>query len=493
MDLLQGYGSDGSSSTSSVENIGPSLSSSKTNNTTSASSFSLPNTTAVATTTTTTNNKYGRNSTTSIANKKKKGTRILKLNSVLPPEILERLTRSSVQNAGGSSGKYDTSSDDDSDSENDNPPSFTKGSIQRVEPSQRKKSIVRKRKQAGGHVDINTKKENIFSKETQKNIGGDVALDSLLSDLQSVAPTEETKKEKNRSKSDKNNDNDKLGLAFMNVSNTVIRKKQNDKNDIVDIHATTPIAGKKRTNAVIKDVSSDEEEDEKEEVDAHEKVSMFPSTESNQQKQNQSNIVSSSSRSNKGTAIKRPRSAAVPTVPSNFQTVKMPSNYMEPYQTTQMSMAPPPLQPPPSSYHQYQNEQNNQTATQRTQPTKMSKRELEKALRSGNFDAIDSSNMTQSIDSSHYMAPSQNELLATASASSQSASEYRTSNLQMYVPSEGASVGTNNVTSTQRSKHQIHSLVASARKLEADRARLGAMGIGGKKSTRTTAKKKYGW
>lgn len=510
MDLLQGYGSDDESTSSVETGTGPeqlpvpsSLSS------TPAPIPALAHYTKAAAPNIPKKNPIASSSSSSLllssTAKTKKGKRILKLNSVLPPDILERLTRSFVQSAGG---RYESSSDDDGDDDDDDDESNVRSTI-----DNKKKGAVGMRTSASSNKKSpHEKKSRSFLKEKQKkNISGDLGLDSLLSDLQSAVPTVPTEESKKKggggggkSNSEKNGD-EKLGLAFMNVSNTVVRKKRNDKDVVVDVHVTTSRASKKRSNIEIEDLDSEEEMDEEEKVQIDSNIDvvpLFPSARTHeqqqqqqqfeQQKNNQSKYVSNSIKTNTSNPMKRPRNAvkAAPSIPSNFQTVKIPNDTMEAHQYTESAMAP----PSKSSHHQCQTEHVTlQQPNQITQPTKMSKRELEKALRAGNFDSIDSSNITQNIDSSSYIQPSENELLATASTSNAAVSQYNTANLQMYVPSEGNSVATNQLSSQQKGKHQIHSLVANARKLEADRARLGAMGLGGRKSTRSDAKKKYGW
>jgi len=513
MDFLQGYGSDdeshsSSSSSSLVEERRTDNNSlnAKTNN---DLKVTATKTTATATAKTTSSSK----SLTSKSNnndykRKKKGTKILKLNSVLPPDILERLTRSTVQHAASSAGsksnnisgtntttswnKYDYDSSDDSSDDNSNNDNNNNDNNNRRnkkgDTSTSKKSFL-------------TQRNNNNNNDTHKNIGGDLGLDSLLSDLQSVVPTSSTSKVPKPNSKNNDNGTSKMGLAFMNVSNTVVRTKKNSLNSVVDIHGSNHIE--------VEDVHSDDDNDndtnEANHLSSNDAIPLFPSSRKRPPNEEENNINRNTLSNTVGNQyknsnfIKRPRHTvtAAPTVPSNFQTLKVPS-YNTHHDTSLQST----ISNQQQHYHQqhqqqqqqqqyYQNEQQINQST--IKQTKMSKRELEKALRSGNFDAIDSSNITQSIDTSTYNTPSENELLATASTSNPNGSQYRTSNLQMYVPSEGTSVATGDVSSKQRSKHQIHSLVANARKLEADRARLGAMGLGGRKSNRADAKKKYGW
>jgi len=497
MDLLTGYGSDDSSSSSSSSSSSVQKGPVQQQPTTKppppvSTSESAPAATSSL-------KKFKRNDQNAT------GKRILKLNAVLPPDILERLTRSTVQSGGARTARiasdgYGRGNDDsdDSDSDSDNDDSGNEAMASKRNRYRRNNS---------------NSKSNTTEKHT--NIGNDLGLNSLLSDLQTVAPSAAASKNKNAKnkkngiqKQNENNTvqvkdnekNEKLGFAFMNVvSNTTTRKKRgkNDDNDdqnaVLDIHSTSATATdhpRKKAKAAVEEVDSDSDDEQIEDANA---VPLFPSAQNQQPMKytnnnaiRRPNITSNEvETASSSSSIKRP---VIPSIPSNFQTIRI-----QPQQSHHQQLH---QQPNPNIQVQTQHYQHHETPISNTTTnTKKSKRELEKALRMGNFDAIHTSNIqiSQSIDTNNHIQPSEQELLATAATSHQAVSFYNTSNLQSYVPSEGTTAVMKDVSSTQKSKHQIHSLVENARKLEADMARMNAMGRGRGKSTRANAKKKYGW
>jgi hypothetical protein len=140
-------------------------------------------------------------------------------------------------------------------------------------------------------------------------------------------------------------------------------------------------------------------------------------------------------------------------------------------------------------YHQ--TEQNEMNLDSSNQKAKRSKRDIEKALRAGNFENIDSLT-TQTIDTREYDQPDEHQILATSGLAAEGSSSFRTSGLERYVPSEGMSVQ-GGVVGKMKGKSQIHSLVSSAASYEANQRRMAAMGLGKAKSGRADAKRKYGW
>ena len=115
---------------------------------------------------------------------------------------------------------------------------------------------------------------------------------------------------------------------------------------------------------------------------------------------------------------------------------------------------------------------------------KRSRKEMEKALRSGNLDAVEDSNMT-TLDAEQAVYVPQEETYAVPSSGA-----VRVAPVRMYDPKAGTDVVQAEVTGKQRGKHQINVLMASAASLELQRAR--GMG-GGVKNKRADAKRKYGW
>jgi len=374
----------------------------------------------------------------------KKGRRLLRLNAVLPREILDRLAK------GASS---DTDSDNSDGNSSDNP---KKG----------------KRQSAKEAVKMTRKKK-------PENSATDKGLNSLLTDLNGFAPIENNMRaHKTGAK------NEILGMAFMKVSTSVVRKKRDDA-PVVDIHGTTvapssieaeSVQTKKKQEIIVEDVESDSEPDPEPDQD-HSKLSTrdvpvetLPSTGSMKPTR------SSSAR----LQYNVPRPAPIP--PSGLSAgMKRPINAVSEVAQHQhlpeQQLGETQLQPP-----------------QQQKPTKRSKKELEKALRAGNFDSINE--YTQKIDSVNYANPNEHQYLGSSGAGEDSTggSQFRTSGMERYVPSEGTSVAQSGLSGKMKGKHQIHSLVSNAAKLEADQRRMAAMGTASRgKSNREGAKKKYGW
>ena len=99
---------------------------------------------------------------------------------------------------------------------------------------------------------------------------------------------------------------------------------------------------------------------------------------------------------------------------------------------------------------------------------------------------------TQKIDSISSNSPNEQQILAS-SGLSEGGSSFGTSGLERYIPSEGASIKQGGLSGKMKGKHQIHALVSSAAKYEAEQRRMNAMGTNKGKSSRADAKKKYGW
>ena len=153
--------------------------------------------------------------------------------------------------------------------------------------------------------------------------------------------------------------------------------------------------------------------------------------------------------------------------------------------------------------HQYQQEEQQQQ--QQQQPSmgaqhakKKSRRDLERSLRAGNFDALgDDSRMAtlhqDDVDYGGGYALTEADLSeAAARAAAAEAAKRGAAGLRMYDPSAGADVDVGGeISQKHRSKHQINQLVAKAAVLEAHRAG-GVRTVKGS-NTRADAKRKYGW
>ena len=125
--------------------------------------------------------------------------------------------------------------------------------------------------------------------------------------------------------------------------------------------------------------------------------------------------------------------------------------------------------------------------------SKKSRKMLEKALRSGDFSGIEqsSTSVTGSVMTDSYIPNAGNVNIRADEDDGGGRASYM--NLPTYVPSEGSTVNQNEISSKQKGKHQIHSLVASAAKLQSQRLRASAMGLGNNTNNRADAKRKYGW
>ena len=351
----------------------------------------------------------------------KKGRRLVRLNAVLPPEILDRLAKGA-------------SSESDSDSNSDNQ------GKRRSAKAQEAVKMTRKKK--------------------PENSATDKGLNSLLTDLNGFAV--------NNTRANTTGANEILGMAFMKVSTSVVRKKRDDAL-FVDIHGTSTVApinikveSKKKQEIIVEDVPQQDDSN----ISARE-VETLPST---------TEATKPSRSSSARLQYNVPRPSPIP--PSGLSAgMKRPLN-----DASELAQ------------HQHQLAETQQQSPQQQKPRKRSKKELEKALRAGNFDSINE--YTQKIDSVNYANPNEHQYLASSGAGEDSTggSQFRTSGMERYVPTEGTSIRESGLSGKMKGKHQIHSLVSNAAKLEADQRRMAAMGTASRgKSNREGAKKKYGW
>jgi hypothetical protein len=113
-----------------------------------------------------------------------------------------------------------------------------------------------------------------------------------------------------------------------------------------------------------------------------------------------------------------------------------------------------------------------------------SRREMEKALRAGNLQALEGVTTTVEAQALAY-APREETYRVPSFGITKVAP------VGMYDPKAGSDVMQAGATGKQRGKHQINALLASAASLELQRAR--AIGTSGGKGKRADAKRKYGW
>lgn len=353
----------------------------------------------------------------------KKGKKLLRLNAVLPPDILDRLTKGAAS---------DTDSDDDEE----------------------------------GRTKLNKREGKKFVKKKDITIGlgsssaADNGLNSLLTDLSGFTPSVVVKKGEEKE--------EKLGMAFMTVSTSVSRKKRNEPSDVVDIHQSLNTNNKASKKIVVEDVDSDSE---------GETPSQNRSLTQAEEKDKAEPLFTSKPSSYIRRTVPRPPSGLSAGMKRPINATPMPSNYNST------------LNPSAPSAERDRGQQYEQQEVQLPQK-KRSKKEIEKALRAGNLDSVNE--YTQKIESISSNTPNEQQILAS-SGLSEGGNSFGTSGLERYIPSEGASIKQGGLSGKMKGKHQIHALVSSAAKYEAEQRRMNAMGTNKGKSSRADAKKKYGW
>jgi len=421
----------------------------------------------------------GDNSIIAANKQKQKGKRLLKLNAVLPPEILERLTRSTVlqrsdrstsrENTTNTNAAADEWSESDSDSEDEqrgrinNRPPVTSANVERG-------------------VDLMKKSD-------------DAELCSLLNDLKNHIPTVGQKVIRDTcGKITGQDKEEKLGMAFMNaVSTSVVRKKRNEHLQPVDIHGYSSLRTHAKTTTNNLDSASNASEDslpqpfqdqKNQMTDIYKAMSgvneVYTNATIHDRVQNQNEelnpesvTVEPSIPSHAFAGIKRAMNAAPSVTAATWSEAETDTSYMQ-------QVVSPVVQESPDE------------STSISNPArKRSKRELEKALRAGNFDSLQG--FTQKIEAPNQMPHDASSILMEGGGGG-GGSSFGTSGLERYVPSEGTALKQAGLSAKMKGKHQIHSLVQSASKYEADQRRIAAMSMGQQgKSKRADAKKKYGW
>mmetsp|Transcript_6538 Transcript_6538/g.9898 ORF Transcript_6538/g.9898 Transcript_6538/m.9898 type:complete len:412 (-) Transcript_6538:236-1471(-) len=328
--------------------------------------------------------------------------------------------------------------------------------------------------------DSSDEEETLFAKKpttTTKNKnpkkvikGKDQDLNDMLRELQS-APVLTTTAALSSSSSDtpKKKEKETLGMAFFNVKTTSTTAKEQE---VVDVHASSTATGK-----------ITEHEDMKQNV----KSSSAPAPPARA-----TNITSTIPRPTTNT-IRKP-SSSIQAAPGLNRTINTAAtnnsttynNYNE-------------------AEEQHPNDNNDESEQTTSKKRKRSTRkELDRALRSGDFSSMSNSNsqtMTtheQSQTISNYI-PSTEQMTATniRSAEIQSLSGGGGARqVKMYDPKTGQDVHVSEITNKHRSKHQINQLMASAASYQVKRDS-GWTGTGSGtvkgSSTRVSAKKKYGW
>ena len=269
-------------------------------------------------------------------------------------------------------------------------------------------------------------------------VGKDEGLSSFLSDLKS-APTSSFLGGSLEVEDEKSAPSQPLGHAFTTTT-SVSLSRSTEGNDVLDVHAKKP---EPRLSTVAK---------KKSEVTKP--------------------------------AVSR-SVAAAPAVPRPSVSVPRPG-MNRPIVSANTAPPPPPAagQVPMQQSAYYKPEQDEEPKVDPRLAKKRSRKEMEKALRSGNMSALEDSDMTTLEAEGSVYAP-QEETYAVPSSGA-----VRMTSVRMYDPKAGSDVVQSDVSGKQRGKHQINQLLASAASLELQRAR--AVGSGAKPK-RADAKRKYGW
>ena len=455
MDLLGGYGSSGSDGSdsdddSSVQSAtGPALPPAP-----AAAPAAAPSTTAP---------KAGGPGGTG-GGISKKGRRLLSLGAVLPPEIFDRLTRE--QGGGGGD-----SSDSDASEYGGNGGNDDGGS-----DNQKKKRSLKRQKGATNTAASVSARSDVGSTPGEM---GDFLRE--LRSAPSVGPGEGGQKvaASATSASNEPKEKEKLGMAFMSVMTTVTSKKDVG---VEDIHAGRPSVGAGAASSSasgddLKKPAADPSPSSTAPTPAPAPVPMVPTM-----RRAAAPVV----------AVPRPGLTAAPTVhgaayaPQQQQYQQQQQQYQ--YQNQQQQ-------------HQHA-QQHQQAAMGAQQSRKKSRKDLERSLRAGNFDALgdDARATTVHQDDLDYgaYAPTETDLSeAAARTAAANAAKAGAAGLRMCDPSAGGEVDVGGeVSQKHRSKHQINQLVAKAAVLEAHRA--GGVGPSGQRTvkgsnSRADAKRKYGW
>ena len=440
MDLLGGYGSSGSDGSDSDDSSVQSATGPALPPAPAAAPAAAPSTTAP---------KAGGSGGTG-GGISKKGRRLLSLGAVLPPEIFDRLTREQG-GGGGDSSDSDASEYGGSGGNhagaggNDN--QKKKRSLQRQKGATNTAAAA----SAGSHSESAPGEMGDFLRE--------------LRSAPSVGPGEGGQKvaASATAASNKPKEEEKLGMAFMSVTTTVTSKKDVG---VEDIHASRPSVGAGATSSSARgdDVTK-------------------PAA------------AASSS---------RPAPAPVPMVSAMRRAAAPVVAAPRPG----LSAAPPvqsaAYAPQQQQYQNQHRNQHQQAAMGAQQTRKKSRKDLERSLRAGNFDALgdDARATTVHQDDLDYTygayAPTEADLSeAAARTAAANAAKVGAAGLRMYDPSAGGDIDVGGeVSQKHRSKHQINQLVAKAAVLEAHRA--GGIGPSGQRTvkgsnSRADAKRKYGW
>ena len=377
-------------------------------------------------------------STSSRQRRGRGGKRLLSLGAILPPEIFDRLTRTSQENG-----------DDDDDS------SASVSSGDGRTTARYSKRDMQQKQQSGGETAA-------VSDKPAGRLGGDKDLTLLLNELRSKPVTSSNavvSSRKNNSRQEvvekDTTQEEFLGMAFMDYTSSSSTRigGNRDKTVVVDVHATptvsvaTPMSPPQFRRAI---------------------QSAPPSRINNDTSIDQPAVDDNDNRSDKSINY-------IPNIHNDS------NNHISNNNTNR---------PGPDN-----------SGSGVMYKSRKQLREEEQSLRSGHI-AFDNYSADVYQPSPTEFAPTAHAAAIASKAARRIAGSSGGggghSSIAMYDPKQGMEVSGLGVTGKHRSKHQINQLMASAISLEAHRAseaelaRFGA-GAGGKGNSRTDAKRKYGW
>lgn len=417
MDLLGGYGSEGSDSDSESEHEAA-MGSSSQQPKQLPTQHAPARKTADAGTSISTNTNTNTNTGIGIGISKR-GKKLVSLHAVLPPHILQQLTNDGNANQ--------SDSDDDDQQEQNHKP----------------------------HSAKSTNNTQTHNKPLKR--GADHGLTSLLTELGSVGKTSA-----NANANPKQGQNfkakEKMGQAFLQTQTTTTRTKSNEENVNVNVHVHTPV------------------------LDIHAQTHVETVQETDDEHCIHTTEV-------KSTALRR-KTPAPPRTRPRLQT-QVPRPNMFPGRPI---TAPPQydgrstIEKPPDHHANYSGidepqDQAHAAVDDRT-TRKRSRKEMERALRSGNMSAVDGHGNVQTFDAQQHVYMPED----SATTAPNQGTGVRVAPVAMYDTKAGKDVLGANVSGKARGKNQINYLMASAAAFEANQAQQAKA-----KSHRASAKRKYGW
>jgi hypothetical protein len=420
--------------------------------------------------------------------RKKQRRKLLSLNAVLPPDIVERLTRRQVQ---GEENGNESSDDDSTDDDNDNQKGKSKAQKRLDAKSHNSKAIKTNMNQAKKQQYAAKSKEiSSFLQElgSAKVLGKSTILipagtsDRVLHQDQNVTPLAVVSQVAPAK--------EKPGMAFMAVATEVTSRRKRDSNTteapavpVVDIH------NHKRLSPVTSPNPPKVNPHNEVNVNTHGKESV-----SDVSKELPSLLELESSGNNKESQGKTPM--AIMNLPSkSFPSIRRPIS------ATTIRAAPSQPQSAPSALSDSYIDPLTEPEPPHTQTNvsaRQRRKEMERALRQGDtsqfFAANNVSQTHNNVVTLDQPAVSSFDLNAGEHAQHVMANQLRGKShnvaVKMYDPKAGQAVDTKGeVTSQHKQRHHINQLAASAYSLEASLLTTKTKSS----NKRVDAKRKYGW